>query len=152
MNVSIYSRKAIEQLIANGFPDNVAVISFYDPKTGNRIDNQNPVDYKNKCSQIFYVCIHDIDIEILEDYGLTFETYFPEVCELAEFIIKAEKAGLDIICQCEYGQSRSAACAAAILEYFYHNGISIFAAYCYYPNQLIFNKLLNALKSYEKSK
>ena len=55
MNVSIYSRKTIEQLIANGFPDNVAVISFYDLKTGNRIYNQNPVDYKNKCSQIFYV-------------------------------------------------------------------------------------------------
>lgn len=94
------------------------------------------------------MCIHDIDIEILEDYGLTFETYFPEVNELAEFIIKAEKDGFDIICQCEYGQSRSAACAAAILEYFYHNGISIFADYRYYPNQLIFNKLFQALKTY----
>lgn len=98
------------------------------------------------------LCIHDIDIEILEDYGLTFETYFPEASELAEFIIKAENAGLNIICQCEYGQSRSAACAAVILEYFYHNGISIFADYRYYLNQLIFNKLLNALKNYEKSK
>ena len=29
------------------------------------------------------LCIHDIDIEILEDYGLTFETYFPEASELA---------------------------------------------------------------------
>lgn len=150
MNVSIYSREAIEQLIDNEFPDNVAVISFYDPKTSKGFGNCTPVDYKNKCQRIFYVCIHDIDIEILENYGLTFETYFPEVNELANFIIKAEKDGLDIICQCEYGQSRSAACASAILEYFYHNGISIFADYRYYPNQLIFNKLLNALKALPK--
>jgi hypothetical protein len=51
------------------------------------------------------------------------------------------------VCQCEYGQSRSAACAAAIKEYYDHDGISIFADYRYYPNQLIFNKLLDALKT-----
>ena len=53
---------------------------------------------------------------------------------------------MDIICQCDYGQSRSAACAAAILEHFERNGISIFADYRYYPNQLVFNKVLKALK------
>ena len=32
MTVSVYSREAIEQIIANGaFPENTAVISFYDP-------------------------------------------------------------------------------------------------------------------------
>ena len=31
MNVSIYSRKAIEQLLSANFPNNVAVISFCDP-------------------------------------------------------------------------------------------------------------------------
>lgn len=146
MNVSIFSRQAIEQLIDNDFPNNVAVISFFDPKTSKGYGNCTPVDFKNKCQRIFFVCIHDIDIEILGNYGLTFETYFPEVYALAEFILKAKQDGFDIICQCEYGQSRSAACAAAILECFYHNGITIFADYRYYPNQLIFNKLLDALK------
>ncbi len=28
----------------------------------------------------------DIDIEVLADYGLTFETYFPEATDLAEFL------------------------------------------------------------------
>lgn len=94
--------------------------------------------------------IHDIDIEILGDYGLTFETYFPEAPRLAEFIIKALKENKTIICQCEYGQSRSAACAAAIKEFYDGTGIEIFADYRYYPNQLVFNKLLDALKDTKK--
>ena len=53
----------------------------------------------------------------------------------------AYEKGLDIICQCEYGQSRSAGCAAAILEHFQGNGITIFRDYKYYPNKLIFNKV-----------
>ena len=146
MNVSIHSRETIKLLIEKDFPDNVAVISFYSPQTSKTYKELPPVDYCGKCKDIFYVCIYDIDIEVLESYGLTFETYFPEVEALAEFIINAEKKGLNFICQCDYGQSRSAACASAILEYYFHNGISIFADYRYYPNQLIFNKLLKALQ------
>ena len=61
--------------------------------------------------------------------------------------IKSVAEGYDIICQCEYGQSRSAACAAAIKEHYGKRGIEIFADYRYYPNQLVFNKLLCALKA-----
>ena len=43
------------------------------------------------------VGIHDIDIEILGDYGLTYDTYFPEVSSLAAFICSAIEDGLDII-------------------------------------------------------
>lgn len=147
MNVSIYSRKVIQKRIEDDFPANTAVISFYNPKDSKGYGNSTPVDYRERCERIFYVCIYDIDIEVLEDFGLTFEIYFPEVDKLADFILQAKKDGLDILCQCEYGQSRSAACAAAILEYFYGNGISIFADYLYYPNQLIFNKILTSLKN-----
>ena len=59
MNVSIYSRKAIEELINHDFPSNTAVISFYDPETGHDYGNCIPVDYRGKCSRLFYVCIHD---------------------------------------------------------------------------------------------
>lgn len=144
--IEIMSREAVKQLIKNGFPDNVAVISFFDPKTERTPKNHAPVDYTNVCDRVFAVPIHDIDIEILSDHGLTFETYFPEADELARYIIKNISDGHDIICQCEYGQSRSAACAAAIKEHYDRNGIEIFADYRYYPNQLIFNKLLTALK------
>lgn len=146
MNIKIYSRENIENLIQGEFPKNTAIISFYDPPSKRTGEVFKPVDYQGKADRVFAIPIHDIDIEILEDYGLTFDTYFPEVDELAKYIYKAKEDGLDIICQCEYGQSRSAACAAAILEHFYKDGISIFADYRYYPNQLIFNKVLKALE------
>ncbi|MBR1662997.1 MAG: hypothetical protein IJ696_01565 [Ruminococcus sp.] len=61
------------------------------------------------------------------------------------FIISAYTQGKNIICRCEYGQSRSAGCAAAILEYFCRNGISVFADYKYYPNQVVYHKIYDAL-------
>lgn len=142
MQVSIYSRQAIETLIKGDFPKNSAVISFLDPPDNYHNKNSAPVDYKNKTERIFYVAVHDIDLSVLPKFNLSYETYFPEADQLAEFIFKAKNDGLDIICQCEYGESRSSGCAAAILEYFYKTGISVFADYRYYPNQVIFTKSL----------
>ncbi len=150
MQVDIYSRETIEVLLEDKLPDNVAVISFYDPPSKRTGEVFEPVNYANKAERVFTIPLHDIDIEILGDYGLDFNAYFPEVDELARFIHKAVDDGMDFICQCEYGQSRSAACAAAILEFYEKNGISIFADYRYYPNQLVFNKVKKALeKEYE---
>lgn len=84
-------------------------------------------------------------------FGLNYETYFPEAEELAKFIINVKKDGLNIICQCEYGESRSSGCAAAILEYFYKTGISVFADYKYYPNQVVYHKVYDALTKIEKN-
>ncbi len=145
MNVKIYSREAMEELLKDSVLESTAVISFYDPPTKRNPNVTEPVDYTGKCDRVFHVCINDIDIEILGDYGLTYDTYFPETDELAEFIYKAKQDGCDIICQCEYGQSRSAACAAAILEHFYGTGISVFADYRYYPNQMVYHKVFDAL-------
>lgn len=149
MQVSIYSRQAIETLIKGDFPKNSAVISFLDPPDNYHNKNSAPVDYKNKTERIFYVAVHDIDLSVLPKFNLSYETYFPEADQLAEFIFKAKNDGLDIICQCEYGESRSSGCAAAILEYFYKTGISVFADYRYYPNQVIYHKVFDALSNYQ---
>ena len=149
MEVSIYSRKAIKELMNKGFPQNTAVISFYTPKN-NRDYEENRVNYDGVCNKVFYVGIPDIDIEILGDYGYTYDTYLAEADELAKFIYEVRENGFDIICQCDYGQSRSAACAAAILQHFEGRGIDIFADYRYYPNQLVYHKVFDALKSYKK--
>ena len=141
MKVQIYSRKAMEELLQQGIPENTAVISFYDPAPKGR----EPIDYSGKARQVFQVALHDIDFDILEMFGLSYEEYFPEADSLAEFILSAQAKDMDIICQCEYGQSRSAACAAAILEYFCKTGISVFADYRYYPNQMVYNKVYEAL-------
>jgi hypothetical protein len=145
MEVSIYSRKAIGEPIEKGFPQNTAVISFYTPKS-KRDYKESRVDYSGVCGRVFYVGIPDIDIEILDDYGYTYETYLAEADELAKFIYEARGNNLDIICQCDYGQSRSAACAAAILQYFEGRGIDVFSDYRYYPNQLVYHKVFDALE------
>ena len=147
MNIEICSRKAMEQRLQKGPLKNTAVISFYDPPSPRTPKDYTPLDYSHRCTRVLAVGVHDIDLEVLPEYGLTFETYFPEAEVLARFIKEAARKGLDIICQCEYGQSRSAACGAAIREYFFRDGIRIFADYRYYPNQLIFNKLLSALEA-----
>ena len=147
MKVRIFSREAMEKLLKEGLPENTAVISFYDPPSKRTPEDYEPVDYSGECDRFFMVGIHDIDISILKNYGFTYETYFPEADDLAKFIKKAKEDGLDIICQCEYGQSRSAGCAAAILEYYNRSGIKVFSNYKYYPNQVIFNKVYDALKS-----
>ena len=146
MKLSILSRKAAEELIEGAFPENTAVISFYDPPSKRTPKDYAPVDYKGKCKRLLAVGAHDIDIEILPDYGLTFESYLPEAGAIANFVLSAIDDGLDMICQCEYGQSRSSACAAAILQHFEKRGIDIFADYRYYPNQLVYHKIFDALE------
>ena len=42
--------------------------------------------------------------------------------------------------------SGSTACAAAILQHYEGRGIDIFADYRYYPNQLVYHKVFDALQ------
>ena len=151
MTVSIYSRKAAEDLFRNNFVEGTAVISFHDPPSPSGKKVLPPIDYTGKATRVFQVAVHDIDLSVLPKYDLTYDTYFPEADDLAKFIYSAKLDGLDIICQCEYGESRSSACAAAILEHFYKNGISIFADYRYYPNQVVYHKVFDALEKYQRS-
>lgn len=150
MTVKIYSRKVMEALLSKENLENTAVISFHDPVgRGHRyLEDYKPIDFTGKCDRVMQIALHDLDPEALADFGLTEETYFPEADELAEFIYKAKEDGLDIICQCEYGQSRSAGCAAAILQHFESRGIDIFTDYRYYPNQLVYHKVFDALTKY----
>lgn len=147
MKIEIYSRAEMEKRLQEGPLYDTAVISFYDPPSSRTPEGYAPLNYDKQCSAEYSIAVHDIDIEVLPEYGLTYETYLPEVKLLAFYIKTAVDCNLNIVCQCEYGQSRSAACAAAIKEYYEHDGISIFADYRYYPNQLIFNKVLSALQT-----
>ena len=149
MKVEIYSRKAIKELINGEFPKNTAVISFCSPHKTRRAEEVQ-VYFGNVCDRVFNILIPDIDIEILCDYGYTYETYLAEADKLAQFIYEVKAEERDIICQCDYGQSRSAACAAAILQHFERRGIDIFADYRYYPNQLVYHKVFDALEKYKK--
>ena len=90
MRVDIYSRQAIEKLLETAFPSNTAVISFYDPPGNFQDKKYKPVDYKGKATRLFQVAIRDIDLSVLPDYGLNYETYFPESEKLGEFIFQVK--------------------------------------------------------------
>jgi len=149
MNISIHSRASVEQMLHTGLPPRTAVISFFDPpQPRTKIRTMPPVDYSGKAERVFQIALHDLDRDVLPSFGLSEETFLTEADELAEFIHNACRDGLDILCQCEFGQSRSAACAAAILQHFEKRGIEIFADYRYYPNQLVYHKIFDALERF----
>lgn len=52
-----------------------------------------------------------------------------------------------LICQCEHGQSRSAALAAAFSEHSYGKGIEVFSDDRYWPNKSIYRTVLRKLKT-----
>lgn len=152
MKVSIFSREEIGEIISSGkFPENTTVISYYDPKI-KRIDKDyTHVDYSGVCGNVFYSELDDLDLDCLKEKGYTYNTYFPEADDMAEFIYNTYNNGMDIICQCDYGQSRSAGTAAAIMEHFYKSGIHIFADYNRFPDKLIFHKISEALENYRNN-
>lgn len=144
MEIFIYSRNDVENLLKHGFPDNAVVVSFHEPDY--ETEELPLLDYQGKPKAIIRVPLLDIHFDELEEYGLVYEEFFPEAEEVAALIMKAYREKMDILCQCEYGQGRSAGCAAAIMEAFYRKGIDIFADYRYCPNQMVYNKVYLELR------
>lgn len=84
----------------------------------------------------------------LKKHGINF--FDDEMAKrIADFVLTHAEETDVLICQCYYGQSRSAGCAAAITQYFYGKGIDIFADDRYYPNKLVYRKVLAALGGYK---
>lgn len=72
--------------------------------------------------------------------------------ETAKFIMDYAPETDVFICQCEHGQSRSAACAAAIAEVFGGYGEVVFKDKRYCPNTWVYKKLMAALQKYDDTK
>ena len=70
--------------------------------------------------------------------------------QIAAFVHRVKDDAQLLICQCEYGQSRSAAVAAAVLEHLQRRGIVVFADPRYFPNKLVFKKVYGALNRLAK--
>jgi len=141
MRAGIFSRAEIESCLRRGFRSRVAVISFY-------TKDEKPLDFSvfsDVNCDVFQVGVEDTRLDELMEFSLTYKTYFSEAEELAKFIFAAKNAGVMIICQCEYGLSLSAGCAAAIRQFFNGDGINVFENYAYCPNLLMYHKVYNAL-------
>ena len=147
MNIKILSREQIENISAMPFPSNTALISIHGT-------NEDEPTLLHKPEWILKLIFDDISSDEIDDYsGIGHYTLFNEntARDIAGFVAEYKDKAKTIICQCEYGQSRSAAVAAALLEYLYKSGIEIFADDRYYPNKLVFRLTLKALKSLGQS-
>lgn len=135
IRIKIYSRKTAEKLLQGQFPEHTAIISFYNPPYAHGgSTTYTPVDYTGKAERVFQIALDD------------FQTSMPEAADLAKFIDVAISDGLNIICQCESGQNRSAGCAAAILEHYCHTGQSVFDSDKYRPDEMVYYSVLDALE------
>ena len=136
MKVSILSKSELFRLIEKKeLPSNTAIVSFADEK-------DDFLDFPEK-ADVLKVVFYDIrPSSTVESH---YDSLLPEAKDIAIFVNKKIKEGKDIICQCDYGISRSAGLAAAILERYAHRGIDIFANYKYTPNQFVYNKVYQQL-------
>lgn len=140
-NIIILSRNQIEEIAIYPFPANTALISVRDT------DADAP-KLQHKPLWLLQLVFDDISLDELDAYKEKEYTLFNEQTaqQIADFIICHKDKAKTIICQCEYGQSRSAAIAAALAEFFWKSGINIFADERYFPNKLVFRLTLQALK------
>ena len=135
MKINIYSRSVMERLIEKGLPDNTAIISFSDTE-------DDFLDFP-KGTDVLRIAFYDVRPHTVAKEH--YDRILPEAKQIAEYIYQKKLEGKDLICQCDYGISRSAGCAAAVLQRWGKKGIEVFADYHYTPNQFVYNKVYKAL-------
>ncbi|MDY5263897.1 MAG: hypothetical protein SPH07_02485 [Eubacteriales bacterium] len=158
MKIEIYSKQGLCEKALLPFAPRTSLISI-----GNT-DEELP-ELKNKPQNMLRVNFDDITLtEVKNEYLLPSDYPDDKIVaklkqhginfiddetakKIADFIVTHVHETDTLICQCFYGQSRSAGCAAAITQYYYGNGIDIFADDRYYPNKLVYRKVLVALNN-----
>lgn len=162
MKIEIHSLKSIEARAMLPFAPHTILISMGDT-------NEKPLRLQNKPDHILRLEFDDITLqEVKEEFDLPESITSSDVAliemlriknihifsdeqawQVAEFVLRHNSETEVLICQCHYGQSRSAGCAAAITEYFNGDGIDIFTNDRYYPNKLVYRKVIKALEECE---
>lgn len=159
MKIIIKSRDEIQKMACRPLDPKTALISIAD--YGWRF-----AELKNKPDFLLQLAFDDVDNDIFYDelgrmpeqeveraeveaeyHMITDE----QAAQIADFYNAIKNEAGILICQCEHGQSRSAAVAAAILEYRCRKGITVFAHDRYYPNKAVFQKVLTMLQRTKKS-
>ena len=125
MKIKILSRKALMELAKEPFAANVAVISITD-------FGDEDVALSCEPEHILRLKFDDVGDDIFEEipnpkpsvremHQIAHRYHMlsnSQTQQLADFILSRKRRGT-LICQCEYGQSRSAGVAAAVEEYYY---------------------------------
>ena len=153
MKILIKSRAEIETMSRTQFPTHTALISITDV-------GLDFAELVHKPEFLLQIAFDDVDNDIFidelgrklnegerqnleEKYKMLTDS---QALQIASFYYDHKDTISTLICQCEHGQSRSAAVAAAILEFRSKRGISVFSHDSYYPNKVVFRKVLSALK------
>ena len=153
MEIKILSRQDIEELALMPFEDKTALISITD-------FDEDYAELENEPEFLLQIRFDDVDNDIFldfhgkllpkEEHESIAEKYHiitgEQAKEIADFIKNIEDETKILICQCEHGQSRSAAVGAAVMEYLYNDGIKIFSSDDYFPNKVVFRKVFEKLK------
>lgn len=153
MKIGILSRPDIEELALKPFKDKTALISITNH------DDDYPI-LQNRPEYLFQIKFDDVDNDIFldtqgnllpkEKHQSIAERYHiitdEQAKSIADFVKEIEDKAEYLVCQCEHGQSRSAAVAAAVTEYLYHDGIKIFSSDDYFANKVVFRKVYQNLK------
>ena len=157
LKLQIENRKSIETIAQNPFSPTVALISICDFDCDFAKMNYKP-------DNLLLVRFNDVGGDIYEDvlgrnptpqerraiakkYHVITDL---QALEIAEFYFDVKEKAETIIFQCEYGQSRSVAVAAAIAEFERHDGLKYFIEEKYCPNKLVFRKIFSALQAVQK--
>lgn len=152
MKVVVMSRESLMQAAKTPFPEGTAVISITDSEAEDVVLANHP-------DKILRLKFDDVSEEIFEEllgrkpntremHQIASKLHMlsnDQTQQMAEFVLNLGNESV-LICQCEYGQSRSAGVAAAVMEYYNRNGITVFADSRYYPNKYVFRKLLGSLR------
>lgn len=162
MKIEIESRKSITVRARIPFPEHTALISIAD------LDVEF-AELKNKPEYFLQLRFCDATKEIYEKeignerlegilgrkltVAETFKlmTKYPindeQATEIAAFVKSILGRAEVLICQCDYGVSRSAGVAAAVKQFLNGDGNKIFEDKCYEPNKLVYEKVLTAIKN-----
>ena len=149
MKISIKSRAQIEAMSQNRFPAHTALISITDA-------DLDFAELTNRPEFLLQLAFDDVDNDVFidelgrkpsADERQQIEAKYKmltddQAMQIASFYYEHKDAISTLICQCEHGQSRSAAVAAAILEFRSRRGILVFADDDFYPNKAVFRKVL----------
>ena len=153
MKIEILNRLDVQEISRKPFKEKTALISITDYD-----DEYAELEFKPE--YLLQIKFDDVDNDIFldlqgkalpeekhKDIAIKYHIITDEQAkEIADFIMNIKDKAEFIICQCEHGQSRSAAVAAAISEYLYNEGIKIFSSDDYFPNKVVYRKVYEYLK------
>jgi predicted protein tyrosine phosphatase len=163
MKIEIRSRRRLLNVFeTQPFPANTALISITD-KDKDFVKLKYPPDYLLQLkfddigSECFDDWFEDLDREPTEtekeqiraEFAIFNESQAEQIADFLMPLLTDNKLKL-LICQCEFGQSRSAGLAAAVQQFLYKTATEIFADYRFSPNKVVYRKTLAALESYKK--